>query len=290
MSHSTPLPETLIRANMALYKGERGEVLRLLAVYENERGNSENAHLGLCLWLYAQAQTDDDERRRLLLALIAEAPATDAYVQLAQDALQAEAPYIPTQRRQRMGARGWFSLVIGAGVILVAGLFLQGAPSPQDVPPTPTALSALVASATPPPDRSQPLVADSFTLRYDEGILSVLALEDRSERVIDGGGRAVQPITGARFYALNLGFECRSGVCSQPPQARLQLRTDNNDLLNVRADVLIAGQPTLQPIALGRITQGWVIFEVPALSRVQQLEVLPASYEADAEPLRLNLP
>lgn len=241
-------------------------------------------------WLTAQAQPTESERTRHLLAILGELDPADPYAQLARAALDAEAPYIPAEKPRRTG------LWIGGGVLLLVliiggGLLLMRPRGAVSAPTVTAAAAAPSPSPTTPPDQSRPLVANSFVARYEAGILQVTAVEDRSLRVVDARtGEPLQPVAGARFYALALDFECRSGICSSPPQAALALRTENEAALPLREGAAIAGAPGLEPIALGRSTRGWVVFELPSLSRVEALLVTPIGAEPEAEPLVIDMP
>ena len=128
------------------------------------------------------------------------------------------------------------------------------------------------------PDKSRAIVADSFTARYIEGILQVLAIEDRSERVVYiEDGLLAEPVAGARFYALSVTFECRQGICNTPPQAELEILLNNGSTLPQRTDLTIAGQSQFEPIALGRATSAWVVFELPTLNQPTDLIIRPQS-------------
>jgi hypothetical protein len=283
------LHPTLIQANLALFEGNRAEALRLLRQYEAERPADADPHRSMVLWLEAQTQTDDEARIHLLHQLLQQVDVKDPYSQMARDYLQAEEAYADPIQRSHAGwwATGAVIALVLVGGVVGASLFTadsQGAA----VLPTPT-----VTVTTPPnlPDRSEPLVAPSFTARYERGILQVAALEDDSARVIDSGtGQVVLPVAGARFFALEIAFECRSGVCDEPPQAALTLRTGTEDDIAVKADVQIANTQPLQPVALGRTTRGWVVFEIPTLSRVEALHVKPLADENDTPPLVIDLP
>jgi hypothetical protein len=283
---------TLIRANIALYLGERAETLRLLGEYRS--ASLDEAHDAMIAWLEAEAQTDPDERGRLLSSLMANAPADDPYARLARDYLQAEADYAALQQPRRAMNKGVLVLVLvlvtGLGIFVASQLFSPANPPPAADQPILSVLAAL--TPTPPPDNSRALMAETFIARYDSGILQLKAFEDRSERVINAetGARLVA-IPGARFFTLELNFECRSSICDVPPQAELRLQLDNERLLEYRADALVAGEAGLQPVALGRATTGWLVFEVPLLNRVESVHITPLPVDGEVfDPLIIELP
>jgi hypothetical protein len=285
----------LIKANIALFKGERAETLRFLQEYVEEFGFSleRDPDAPLVLWLDAQAQTERDERLRRLRHLVNSVPSGNHYSQLAQNYLYEEAR-LTEHSRGGFDLSGWrvALLVVMVGLLVLGGAALLNSRTPAQTPtppsPTPPAPTAIHL-----PDLSQALVADSFTANYPHGVLQVTALEEDSRRVIDSRDQTLAtPVPGARFYALSLVFECRGGICNKPPEAQLQLQLDNGDLLPIRENASIAGQPMLQPIALGRTTAGWVVFEVPLISSVKALVVsAPDPTSADAfAPVTIALP
>ncbi|MEO1669094.1 MAG: hypothetical protein AAFU54_30990 [Chloroflexota bacterium] len=295
-ANSPTLHPTLIKANIALFKGERAEALRLLRQYETERPATDDPHRSMVLWLEAQTQTDDDLRIRLLHDLIATVDVDDTYAQMAREYLLAEETYRPDDpQRPHTGQR----LAIGGGVavllaVLIGGgiLLSNGSTQTDETPsPAPTTPADPTIDYAALPDRSDPLVEQSFTVRYDRGILQILALENDSVRVIDPGtGSILEPVAGARFYALEIAFECRSGICNTPPEAALTLRTGTGDLIPIREDAAIAASGALEPIALGRRTTGWLVFEIPSLSRAEALLVKPDELPDEADPFVVSLP
>lgn len=289
-----PIPLTLIKANLALFKGERAELLRLLDEFRASP-MERDSYVGMVSWLEAQAQTSESDRQRLLYQLMNNVPVEDEYGQLARAYLGQEEYYAEQlQPRRRGGAVVVVSLVL-VFVIVAAGvgLALNGgldAITGSSAPPA-TSVQAVITPTT-PPDRSRALITEQFTARYPAGILQLTAFEDRSERVSDAQtARLLSPVPGARFYALQLNFECRAGICDQPPQARLRLRLEDNSTLLPRDDLQIIGETGLLPVALGRATTGWVVFEVPLLNRVEALVVIPQSAgDQPTEPIVLTLP
>jgi hypothetical protein len=282
----------LIKANIALFKGARTETQRLLQEYiaENPGPGVAEADTAMVLWLDAQAQDELSERLSRLQRLVNSVDPHNSYARMARAYLTEEARYaqlLNPQRRSMTLRFIWplMFLVIGGlitfGLLNLIGTSPEAVATPVDIQTQPTHL----------PDRSQILVADSFTARYTEGILQVTAIEDASERVFDTrAGQLATPVPGARFYALNLIFECRRGICNTPPEADLILRLDNGTLIPLRENAIIADQPVFQPIALGRTTRGWLVFEVPILSQIEALLITPASAPREAEPLLIELP
>jgi len=287
-TYDHPLPPALTRANIALFRGERAEALRLLAQYENERPAAEDPHRAMVLWLRAQAQTDNEARVEMLYELIDRVPVENEYAAMARDYLEAEEQYAPPEQRGRRGI--WIG--VGAAVVLalvVGGALLGGRGRTTDAEPTVVAVEPTATVTAVPMDASVPLVEDAFTLRYESGILGLTAFEDGSVRVVGEDGGAVAPVAGARFLALEAVFECRRGICNAPPEAAITLVTQNGEMIPLREGVTVAGGAVMEPVALGRSTRGWLVFELPSLSRISGLEVIPALAEENAPPLTVDL-
>lgn len=294
----------LIKANIALFEGARSETRRLLQAYRDERGQflDNDPDASMVMWLDAQAQGDRDERIRRLHALVASVEPDDYYAQLARDYLLEEEKYFqkihanPNQRGAGftlLGVSMWkvivFCVVGGVAAFFIVSLLSGGGDSSSQ--PDVGAMLDDQAQATLPalPDQSQPLLADSYTARYSGGILQAIALEDNSGRVISTRTLEVAtPVPGARFYALEVVFECRIAICNAPPEADLALQLDNG-IVEVRRDVAIAGERVFEPIALGRTTAGWIVFEVPTISRVDALVITSDSADVSAEPVVITL-
>jgi hypothetical protein len=169
-------------------------------------------------------------------------------------------------------------LTVGPLAALFSGA--PGAANPNA--PTPTTASPAVFSA-----RVTPLPAGSAVVSYPQGVLQVTAREDYSTRVATLDGRELTPVPGARFYALEVIFECRQGICGTPPQAQVSVRLDDGVVLPARDGVGLLGGRVLQPIAQGRATTGWLVFELPETARVVGLELLPPDTDV---PLFVPLP
>jgi hypothetical protein len=285
---------TLIKANIALLEGLPSEAQRYLHEYRSEDAANPDPDLALVLWIEAHSRSTPEAVIEGLQALISRVPADDRYAQMAQQYLQDEAvyrsPVQPAIRRQPLVLAGLFTLV---GVVVTLGLialFNRAQPQPiiSDNDITQTALVPTVVVAANLPDSSQTLVPDQYSARYPQGILNVLALENASQRVIkNADGSLATPIAGARFYALRLNFECRGGICDQPPEARITVALDDGTQLEPRAGLSISGEQALQAVALGRTTVGWVVFEIPLVSTVKSLVVAPR-VAGDFEPITIN--
>jgi hypothetical protein len=291
----------LIKANIALFEGARLETQQLLQEYIDEQGVGweRDPYAPMVMWLDAQAQGNWEERVRRLYALVASVDAGNYYARLAHGYLQEEESFQeklhPHAKKQRsrfllFGVALWKAIFF----ILVGGIFTFGIITLFDQSDDSSGQVVAVGASSVDqgesdfanlPDKSQPVVADSYTARYDGGILQVLAIEDVSERIIDGrSSTLVTPVPGARFYTVSLAFECRYAICNDPPEATLSLQLDNGSILEMRSDVVVAGEPTFEAIALGRKTNGWAIFEIPAISRAEALLVIFGEDDVNTEP------
>lgn len=284
---------TLIKANIALLEGQLAETQRLLQEYRREASPNPDPDLPLVLWLEAHSRPTPEAVIEGLQELINQVPPDDPYARMAQQALQDEAAYRspppPAIRRQPLILAGLFTLV---GVAVTVGLILvfNRVQPPLDVNSTQAAQTALVPTAAfNLPDTSQTLAPDQYIARYPQGILSLWAREDASQRVIQNAdGSLATPIAGARFYGLRLNFECRSGICDQPPEAKITLLLDDGTQIEPRTNLSISGETPLQAVALGRTTVGWVVFEIPLVSMVKALTVAPRVV-GDFEPITIGL-
>lgn len=288
---------TLLQANQALYAGDRAQVRRLLDSYSPQ----ENTDLDVRLWLEAHAQAEHERFLGKLYELVENAPANSPYVQMARRYLDDEEEY-RLRLETRTARRNWGAWLIPLATFVLGGVLVlfiaDGVNSrrePQTLVVTATPEVASLAEATEAlEDRSERLLAEQYSVRYEQGILQIAAYEDRSQRVRSERSDALEtPVPGARFFALEIVFECRGGICRQPPEAELFIELDNGNWIEARTDVYIAGDAGLQAIALGRTTSGWQIFEIPTINRPQALVVVPNSPDdsiTEAAPLRIELP
>lgn len=280
------LHPTLIRANVALFSGDYAEVRRLLTDYRNEGGGAAE-HAPMAVWLDAHAQAEPDERLRRLEALLTVVEPDNIYAQLAQNIIDLERPERP-ETKPAIGMRG--GIVIGLiAVFAVAGLFALFNRQPTVTVAQITATATTIPTAEPLPDRSRPLTADLYTARYLGGILQVTAVEDNATRIVDSSGAHVQPVPGARFFAVELAFECRIAICRQPPEAQIRLQLADDSLIEPRQPVFVQNHGSLSAVALGVTTRGWMVFEIPIIIAVSDLIVLTQDAEGAAVTNRIPL-
>jgi hypothetical protein len=141
-------------------------------------------------------------------------------------------------------------------------------------------------------DRRTPVSPESFQVRYPNGVLHISAVEVNSQRVADmAEGTLLTPITGARFYALKLIFECYESICDSPPEARLALELEGGAVIAATEEVGIVGERPFQPISLGRSTSGWAVFQIAESSAPIRLIITPTAPDTTEtpEPIFLDL-
>jgi hypothetical protein len=302
---------TLIKANIALFNGSRAEARRLLREYEAQTAGAPEAEdATLVLWLSAQAQDSREGRVDGLRKLLATAPASDPYAKLAHQYLadeekaktEAETATVPEEGEAAAPRRGgilgvpWWKAAAFAGVGVVLGvivmtLFAPGGGPGQGVAVAPTSAPgtpSVAVRGTPLPDLSTPIAPELHQTIYPRGILQVSRIEDGSQRVADRNNNLIGPVTGTRYVALKLVFECRQGTCSRPPEANLSLFLDDGSLAGQLTDVSVLNEPQLEPVGENFSSDGWVVFQVPDARDPLALAVLPflpiATPENNQEP------
>lgn len=287
----------LIRANIALFEGDRLELQRLLEDYRHDEGEI-NAGV---LWLEAQAQNDHESLVERLEKLLRHTQPNDPYHRMARDYLRQEDEYtaqiaetirqsraIPGVSRRRVIIT---TMLISAfiGLIVVGLSAFRAARAVEVVPPT--AIVQATAQPTLLPDKSIRVNINDYTGRYEAGLLQVASIEDESQRVVDTlSGDLLSPVPGARFYALEVYFECRLGLCTEPPQADLTLALNNDFVVEPHDGATVQNGTTMTSIALGRRTVGWIIFEVPIISEAQELVITPQDRRSRNLPVAIPLP
>jgi hypothetical protein len=289
----------LIKANIALFNGSRSEARRLLNDYSAAVPEPSEDALPMVLWLNAQAQDDREARKSALESLVEKVSRNNRYAQLAANYLANEEKYAVdakpaaettdgTTGKRRLpkilGVDLWKVAVmvgIGAGIgILILSVLAPPRPTtqiPQNIVANATLTTGVVpTSAAQALPRATSIAPETHQVEYREGILQVSAVEPDSQRVANFDGVAQQPsVAGSQFYAVKLIFECREGVCNQPPQADLLLQMTDGVLLPPVEEVGLIGENLMQGVAQGRSTNGWVVFEIPATSNVSALVSVP---------------
>ncbi len=278
----------LIKANIALFKGDRLEAQRLLDDYYSQ--HKDQRHMPEVLWLDAQTRPTREERLQQLDYLVQNLPPDDKYHRIARQHLKDEADYAaklnPAPRFWQRRLAGfpiwlWLLFLVG-GIFAISALNTVLNPVPLPTPAA-TEIIATLPTRTPLPDMSSTLAPEQHALRFEAGILQILAVEDTSLRVVLAStNELIAPVPGARFYALRVVFECRLAVCERPPEADLALRVDDRFVINARTDVLIENTAPMESIALGRAASGWIIFEIPAAGQVSYLQITPFGAPRDS--------
>ncbi|PJF20405.1 MAG: hypothetical protein CUN56_16340, partial [Phototrophicales bacterium] len=116
--------EKLISANIALFRGERAETLRLIDELEHESPAEVREHSSIVMWLTAHAQTDNSLRIQHMHELLAHTPQNDYYHQLTRDYLAEEDRYNEKiQPSQGIATRQLLGVI---AVVLVIGILATG--------------------------------------------------------------------------------------------------------------------------------------------------------------------
>lgn len=279
------LHPALIRANIALFTGDYAEVRRLLDDYRAAGGGAAE-HAPMALWLDAHAQPEPEERLRRLESLLSLVPPDDPYARLARTILTLERP-VPVEPPPHRFTLPRLIIMALALVLIIAGVSII-LPKPQppavaDTPPT----AAPAVTAAPLPDRSRPLTGVS-RVSYAGGILQVIAVEDGAQRIVGTDGAPLTPVPGARFFAVELAFECRIAICQNPPEAALALRLADGSLIAPEGRAFVQNRTALSPVALGITTRGWLTFEIPSIIATAMLNV--TAVDAGGAPIILEMP
>lgn len=290
----------LIRANIALAQDDRLEIMRLLDEYNSDPHKSDDSE-SLVLWLEAHAQTDHNALIRHLEKLLKRTPPYDPYHQMARDYLWKEDTYTDTIADVQRQARavpgltwrraGGAAIGLMLSIVLISFFINWATNTPDTVAPIPTLIPIDTPIPTLLPNNSQALNLNDHLARFEGGLLMVAALESDSVRVLDViTGERLQPVAGARFYVLELQFECRQGICDKPPEAELSLILENDFSVPPREGATVQNGHDMSPIALGRRTTGWVVFEVPVVSEPVELFIRPNDLQGRNNPLTIELP
>ncbi|MDX2161457.1 MAG: hypothetical protein SF162_09050 [bacterium] len=288
----------LIKANAAFFNGDRAETRRYLREYLDSQGideiDAESAGVPpLVRWL--DAQTQDDRAARLeKLRVLAAQPDGDGqgYAPMAAAALVTEARIDALHRPEKRAA--WTTILIALALVVVGaslgGTIALAINRNAANPDGGAAGSPVAVTAAAPADRSIELPSETLYLaEYPAGVLRAVRIENNSLRAVDSAGQMLIPIVGARFAAIEMQFECRAGICAEPPQARIDLLTGDGLTVPARADARIFNGRHWEPIARGRVTGAWLVYEIPLDASLRALRVTPAGSLPDAPPLEIPL-
>lgn len=279
-----------MRAAALIAQGERAEAAQWLEAHV--QSHPEEADLPALLWLRAQTISDRDQRLAALRRIVRVCPPEDRYVALARATLAIEERYAPQQAPRRRVAL----VALGLGGLALVAVLWGGyhlfAPAPAfDLTPTQTVAVVVApptASPSPTLPPAQPRPVDLAPVTYGAGVLRVLTIEDGARAVVNRStGQLARPISGAQFYVVRLGFECRMPICDRPPQAIVQLVLSDGFTLDPRVDAAAVNDPAFPPVAMGIVSEGLMVFEVPIVSVPVRLLITPLN-EAE-RPLALDL-
>lgn len=277
----------LIQAHKAIFNGDRAAARRILEDYRaSHEHDSEEIQ-----WLTAHAQDDYEVFMQGLYQLIEHGNPDNHYVKMARDYINEEhelrAKVTPPRRTQSrlFLASGTIALILLTTWIVYSSFFSNRPAANEEIATEDSGIVQQDIATQESIDRSQVLFGDTYTARFSSGIIQIMAVEDRSERVrYSRDDSLATPVPGARFVAISILFECRDGICREPPQAELFLELDGVELTENRSDVYISDMLDLQPVALGRSTEGWIIFEVPVLNRPTALVIRPLANDSGTRP------
>ena len=278
------LHPALIRANIALFTGDYAEVRRLLDDYR-EAGGGAAEHAPMALWLDAHSQSEPEERLRRLESLLSLVPPDSPYAHLAQTILELERP-APSDPPRRFSVQRMIVAAIAVVLALVGLYLILPKPLPPAIADSPSTATP-APTAAPLPDRSRPLSGVSRA-NYTGGILQVVAVEDSAQRVVGLDDAQLTPVPGARFFAVELAFECRIAICQNPPEAGIALRLADDSLIAPEERAFVQNETSLSPVALGVTTRGWLVFEIPSIIAVSSLDI--TATDASGEPLIVEMP
>jgi len=300
-------------ANSALMEGNRDEVLRLL------NGCEPSAAV---LWLQAHSVEDEKQCRSLLQRVFN----TDdpVYSPLAREIIERERYYEeqlsqppdyqfwkqPTwkARFQRLKEQKvWLlglSVVTVFTILLVVGLayranqasIIQATQAAQvtgtviAAEAVPTLAPLSTPSVTPLP------INQRIKINYHAGDFSLIRIEYPTHRpvtMVNGSGQneLATPAVGAIFAAVEFEFTCRLAICDAPPQARVDLRLADGNVVSYQnsSPPVLVEAPEVARIAENQMTSGWLVFEVPAKAVPDALLIVTGD-QSDAPEYVLKWP
>ena len=273
------IEDYITKANEALLEGDRDGAIRLID------GRPSSVEV---LWLRSQCVTSEKERESLLGEVFESNH--PVYSPLSEEILEREKSFTdqleqppdyqfwkkPTwgERIQQLKQQRWW--VLGISFLFVMTILMAvslNAASRQN------ALAAFQATQTMKFALSLPTativlsptvtrIPDVGPALYPNGQFSIIRFEKSTHRpVIQAGSYVnngpVQPAAGAVFWAFEYRFICREAVCNQPPEVEKIILELNGGGETAAGEFVLAEFPTVERIADGRSTTGWLVFEVP---------------------------
>ncbi len=304
----------LIRAHIALFQGKPGETKRLVNDFVADHANPDNVRSHpLIQWLEAQSHLRHQERVDALTTLVENTPEENTYRQLAHNFLEDERRYTAlleatntNQPRRFLGLPLWIwgamvllvlAVIIGAIIVLSLNSNSDAQPGAIETTQEATAESSLSPTVTPTPtitptptaEQNEPFdileMNQEIVSYFPVGELFIDAIDDNVQVVLDANENVVEPMPGARFYALLIDFRCGQALCHNVPEADLFLVLETEqgvDLGPIPAltDVTIPNAQ-IEPgmlggsVAIGPPARGWLVFEVPNAPEPAVLRVVP---------------
>ncbi len=307
------MDEILIKANIALFNDEYGEIQRLIEPYiAPERLQEMDIETrALVMWLDAHQHLTYDERRTKLEQLLDVVPPDTPYARSTAYFMEAEAELehqledetdeAPWWRDLKLlGVPVWSMIVLlivgGALMMLILSLgnfasfnwpFGGGDTTAVMSDDTPT---ATVTPVVPVPATIRDIASLVGTADYAYGRLVPLQDIPRFDLAYNSGRpSAVDPLTGAYFYAIQLRFECTRGICYTPPHANVLLSAALPDEtsgigLEPTGLTIAPDAPMMESIAEFNPTAGWFVYEVPVNRTPIALLIQPDRVAGETQP------
>lgn len=270
-------------AHQALLEGNRAEVLRLL---------QDLPDTDEIIWLKAQAVPSEVERNQALVRLtekhdpkisVLSGQILERENQFAKD-LSEPPDYkfwkqptwndrLSKMQQYRIWLLGGLLLIVLTGVGISLNLQAQ---TQQD-----QTIATIKATQTAAAFYSQTVST------YPAGTLRILQIEYPTSRSVtfgemnDNDFLLATPAAGARFAAVNFQFVCSLALCTNPPEADLNLLMADGHVVSygTGSRPFLIGQPPMSRIAQGQSTDGWFVFEIPQNSTPDAVLVITGDNE-----------
>jgi hypothetical protein len=274
------MDDNFIRANRALFEGDRGKIAEFL---------QDVPLSGRKLWLLAAASDDEAERTSLLQGVVAEGEAP--YADMARDILEREHYFAqeiakPPRWQERIMRNRQRIIQVALAVVAIIVIVLVGrnfifpsdsgsAGTVGNTTPiagstdTPTPTSTATVTAIP----ANPINGVSY---MPLGSLRIINAEFPTSRAIGAGSTLVTPPPGSAFIAIQYEFTCGTvaAFCSNPPQGQLGLQLADTSLgIIPDSGLTLAGESRPGQISSGGTIQSWIVFPVPTNQAPRKLAI-----------------